>query len=366
MSAPFHGGDLAGFSKRFGIPEEKILDFSSNTNPLGIPESVRSLFSSLAQELEHYPDVRCAELKNEIAQRFGIFSDQIILGNGAMGVLSLAVRALKPRCALLIEPSFCEYRRLLELEGCQIREIILKEGDSFQFSLPQLLSSLEGVDLLMFGHPNNPTGTALRPEEMRTLLRLTERRGIFVVADEAFADWRPEISCLAELESAKRLLVVRSFTKFFSIPGIRAGFALGARELIAQLERYQETWSMNRLAQRIALTALRDETHERKTRDWFQKEAGWFDAAFRVSGLKIYPSLANFFLLRLENGLDFPDLFEFLGSKGIYVRPASGFAGLDANYFRLALRLRPENEFLRDQMKEWVAHKREVTATHES
>lgn len=347
MSAVPHGGDLRGFAGKFGLREEEILDFSSNINPLEFPPSVANLYFQLLPELSRYPDPTAQELRLEISRHFPVWPENVIAGNGTMGLLSLAIRTLAPRRALLIEPSFTEYRRLLNLQGTEVRSLLLKEENRFEFSLPQILGALSGVDLLLLGHPNNPTGTALSRAALLELLQEARRRNIFVVIDEAFADWSPEISVAREIKDNTYFLVVRSLTKFFSLAGIRSGFALGSRKFIEKLAACQETWSCNRLAQKLSIAALREGEFRRRSLEWFREESRWMLVALESLGwLKVYPSLANFFLLKVKPPFYAQTLSQDLGQRKIYVRTLLDFAGLDASYLRVALRSRKDNESL--------------------
>lgn len=348
-----HGGDLRAFALRFQIHENEVLDFSSNVNPLGIPDSVRRLYLESADELCRYPDPSSAELCQEITKHFSVQSENVIAGNGAVALLGLAVRTLAPKHALLIEPCFTEYRRLLEQQGVEVHSLLLREENDFHFKLSEIMDDLAGVDLLLLGHPNNPTGTALSCSEILELLDEARRR-VFVIVDEAFADWVPEISIANEVKERSNLLVVRSLTKFFALAGIRSGFALGPSNVVAALKNGQETWSVNRLAQKLSVAALRDKDFQEKSRKWFREEAAIFRKVLEsVGGVKIYPSLANFFLIHLLRN-DPEELAGFFGKKEICVRFANNFRGLDSSYFRIAIRLRKENGFFVENLCQWL------------
>ncbi len=358
-----HGGNLRGFAERYQISENQILDFSSNINPLGIPDSVRRLYLESAAELSRYPDPTCTELCDEITKHFSIRSKNVIAGNGSMSLLGLAIRALAPRRALIIEPCFAEYRRLLEQQGTQIRSLLLKEENNFNFELAPIIEALPGMDLLVLTHPNNPTGTALRRDEMLELLYQARRHQVTVIVDEAFADWSPEISVTSQIREYSNFMVVKSLTKFFALAGIRSGFALAPSKYIVEMQKHQETWSVNRLSEKLSVAALRDKDFQTKSRKWFQEESAWLCEALKSLGIfKVYPGLANFFLLRF---MDAPTsllphkvgeelgggmMMDLLGKKGIYIR--AGLKGLDNAYFRIAVRLREENRLLVESLRE--------------
>lgn len=351
-----HGGDLRGFAKQFGVKEEEILDFSSNINPLGIPPKVSELYPKLLPEISIYPNSESIELRDFIASRLHLSPDSILVGNGSMSLIGLAIRALRPRRALLIEPCFNEYRRLLELEKAEIVSFALSPENQFQFSFANLDNLLTGVDLVILGHPNNPTGTCLSREDMKNFLDQTQAKNISVLLDEAFVDWRPENSMIQEVKKYSHVLAIRSLTKFYALAGLRVGYAVGPKSWIDPMKALQDTWSCNRLAQKLALAALEDKEFETKTLAWFKEESHYFyDALSKMQGVTVFPSCANFFLVQIPKKSEI-NLYEHLGKRGVYIRQAQDFSGLDSSYFRFALRNRADNLVLLTDLKQWFKH----------
>ena len=350
-----HGGDTKKFAERFGIAESAVLDFSSNVNPFGIPGNALAAYHAMEDELARYPDSRAERFSREVSRHFPVFIENILAGPGSMSLLSLLVRVLAPRRALLIEPCFNEYRRLLNQQGTEGRSVLLREGAEFRFPLTEIINAMRGTDFLLLGHPNNPTGTALSREDMKFLLDEARRRGVFVVIDEAFADWCPEYSLAAEVKDNCAFAVVRSLTKFYGLAGVRAGYVLGARKLIGKLASVQEPWAVSRPAEVLSAAALADTEFTEKTRRWFAEESRWLYRALDSLGtVRVFPSLANFFLLKFRTAAKISSLYEALGSKGIMIRTVRDFAGLDDSYFRIALRLRAENETLIEALNGWA------------
>ncbi len=359
-----HGGDLLGFAERFGKCEEDILDFSSNINPLGPSQALLDLYHRSAAELSRYPDAGARPFVEKIAEIFSVSPEQVLAGNGSMEILSLAVRALKPARALIVEPCFKEYRALLENQGCLVSAVPLNPEDNFQFPRDLLANQLSRMQLLILGHPNNPTGTALAPEEIIFLLEQARRARVFVIADEAFVDWTPEISVISEVQKGG-LLVVRSLTKFFGLAGIRSGFAIGLADLIRKMKTDQGPWSCNRLAQKLSIAALEDREFSSKTRNWFKEEAEWLRTSLEGLGeFKVFQSLANFFLLQSKSPA--PDLFDFLGHRGIYVKQVKDILGFEDSFFRIAVRTRGDNQRLIEALSAWIQTGAVLTRSEEA
>lgn len=343
----WHGGALRQFSEKYGIPEREVLDFSSNINPLGPPPLVLEALDQIARELPHYPDPEAREFRGEVARHFPLWPENVIAGNGAAELLDLIVRFLRPRRALLIEPAFLEYRRLMQLAGAEIRSLSLKEKDSFLFTHGEILNALSGVEVVILGHPNNPTGTAMERADLTDFMKEAKRRDIFVILDEAFVDWVPELSLGSEVRDDSYFFIIRSLTKFFALPGIRIGYGLGSRKLIEKLSGLQVPWSCNRVAQRLGILALRDDAFMETSRQWLiqEKEKLVFELG-KIPWLKVYPGLANFLLLRFSGPPAGSSLIEEMGHQGIYVRGLAEFPGLGPFYFRIAVRTAGENQKL--------------------
>ena len=351
---PFnHGGDITSFMKKIGKSEEDILDFSSNINPLPISPALTKVYQDAMTCISRYPDSYAREFCREIGIRFGVDSDRVIAGNGAISLIDLVLRAYRPQQALLVQPCFNEYQRLLHLYGAQVREIFLREEEEFRFSYEDILDHLEGIDMLILGYPNNPTGTALDRQEVIALIQETKRRGVFLLIDEAFIDWNPQLSIDQEIKQNPSLVVVRSLTKFFGLAGIRSGFALADPRIIEKMRSVQEPWSCNGLAQRLSVAALREVEFQQRTLSWFREESKFLGKRLSlIPGIKVFPSLANFFLAKLMNPDEEEVFWTHLESQGIYLREMSDFPGLSRQYFRMALKTREENLILIDRLQE--------------
>lgn len=358
-----HGADICGFAAKNNRSEESVRDFSSSLNPLGIPASVTAVYYESLLAIARYPDRDAAELCRELAARHGLLPAHVLAGNGAVALLELAIRVVKPARVLLVEPCFSEYRRLLEIHGAKVTSLALQENEEFQFSASRIRQMMSGHDLVVLGHPNNPTGTALDRAELLSLVGSAQRAGIIFLVDEAFCDWCPELSIAAETRRLPNLIVVRSLTKFFSLAGIRSGFVLASRKRIETMRALQETWSCNALAQRLSIVALHDLGYQQRSLDWLHQESARFVGKLaKIKGLKVYPSRANFFLIQLTSPRQQTAFCKALAAEGFYLRGPEGFRGLNKNFFRIALRLKSDNDLLLKIMQTTLAAASKVSS----
>lgn len=355
-----HGGDLSTAEETFGCPQGGFLDFSSNMNPIGPPEAVRRAIAKYADEIDRYPDPAVRKLRGLLAARHGVPPEAILTGNGAAELIDLAARVLKPAAAAIPAPSFVEYEEAAVKAGAEIRYVPLAPAEGFALSMRAVEAALAAhgrPDVWFIGSPNNPTGRTVDPDVLRILLD----DGHQVVLDEAFVDFIPigEQRSLAGLAASHpRLIVLRSMTKFYSIPGIRLGYVIAAPDTIEAMRRLQVPWSVNSLAQRIGEAVLEDdETFALRTAEWLAAERPYLAEGLTRLGFTVYPGEANYILAALDPalGMTSSDLQRAMGRRGILIRDASRFEGLDGAYVRFAVKSHGDNERLLDALAACLA-----------
>ncbi len=337
-----HGGNITKLAAAAGKPAGDILDFSANINPLGPPEWLRPLISSLVSSLVHYPDPDCTDLVRAFSERFNVSADEVLMGNGETELLYLLPRVLGKRRAVIPVPAYADYGAAAESAGMAVLRLPLREERAFIPDIAEIESELRGDEAVFLGRPNNPTGHFLPADVLRDLAG-RHPATIFVI-DEAFADFVPEESLL-EGERPGNLIVLRSLTKFYAIPGLRLGGVVADREIIRRLRAITPPWSVNTLAQAVGAAALRDAEYAKETRLYVRERreelTGELEA---IPGLAVYPGTANFLLIRIDrSGLSASELARRLLEEGIAIRVCDNFAGLDGRFFRVAVRTAEEN-----------------------
>ena len=237
-----HGGNITKLAEASGMPAGEILDFSANINPLGPPEWLRPLISAQVSSLVHYPDPDCTELVRAFSERFGVPAEEIVMGNGETELLHLLPRVLGKRRAVIPVPSYSDYAAAAELAGLNLEPLLLQEERGFTLDFAEIERKLTGDEIVILGRPNNPTGTLFPASALRELA--ARRPATIFVVDEAFADFTGEESLLAG-ERPTNLIVLRSLTKFYAIPGLRLGAAVAERGIIRRLRALAPPWSVN-------------------------------------------------------------------------------------------------------------------------
>ncbi|GLI38526.1 threonine-phosphate decarboxylase [Geobacter hydrogenophilus] len=339
-----HGGTVFAVARQLGVSSDEILDFSASINPLGPPAGVRKAVAAAFDRLVHYPDSGATELRDALARHHHLLPENICVANGSTELIYLMPRLTGGRRGLIVAPPFSEYAKGLSRAGWEIDYLDLSPGNGFALSLDALDRRLaSGCDLLFLANPGNPTGVLIPRDVVAEVIRLCRRHGIFLVLDEAFIDF-------CEEESAKDLVaqgggvVLRSMTKFYAIPGLRLGYAVGSEEVIARLAALREPWSVNTLAQAAGLACLADGDYPARTRSLVEAERVRLDAGITaLPGLAVYPSAANYLLARLDAGPTAPELAAWLLAERVLIRDCSSFRGLSDRFFRIAVRGPEEN-----------------------
>jgi len=341
-----HGGNLRKLALAAGKPVGEILDFSANINPLGPPEGFRSLISARTGDLVHYPDPDCTDLVRAFAERYGVAENEILMGNGSMELLYLLPQLLGKRRALIPVPAYADYERAAELAGLAVERLPLREEEGFAPDLAVIAAALQGDEVVLIGRPNNPTGHWIPAAALRDLAACHPQT-VFVI-DEAFADFVPEAETLIASGRPENIIILKSLTKFYAMPGLRLGGVVAAPERIRRLRDRTPPWSVNTLAQAVGAAGLRDTAYAEETLRFVRDRREELFAALRtLPGLIIYPGTANFLLLRSDRGnLDAPEIAQRLLADGIAIRVCENFAGLDRRFFRIAVRTETENNRL--------------------
>lgn len=344
---PLHGGQPAPLLARFGLDETTpVLDASANLNPQGPPAWLHDWLSSRLAEpgaLACYPDPDYREARVAIAAHEGVAPEQVLLTNGGAEAIFLAA-ALQARerpgaPAAIVEPTFAEYARACAAQGLPAVTLPLTPPD-FHFDVETIAAGLGEARLLFLCRPNNPTATLVPRADVERLLALTAARGCRLVVDEAFVDFVGDDSeaLTPLLAGHSHLVLLRSLTKHFTLPGLRLGYLLADAETVAAARACQPAWSVNGLAAALVAPLLADRDFQAATRAWLAAERPRLRAGLEALGLAVVPSHANFFLVRHPAGREATrNLLPALLRRGVLVRHTEGFAGLDGGWLRLAL-----------------------------
>jgi threonine-phosphate decarboxylase len=344
-----HGGNPDLLCKQLGLNPEEIIDFSVNISPYGVPDPIKNIWSELSRDLLSYPTPNGQKIKELFADQYGISPDNILPGNGSIEGLYLLPRVLELRRIGIITPSFYDYERAFKIVGTKISYYNLEEKDNFASpTLEQIIPFLDSVDGLIFGSPNNPTGTFFNGEWVIELA--TKYPTKYFIVDEAFIHFQDNFptGTLARNHLLRaNICILQSLTKFYALPGIRLGALIADRSVVAALEEIKEPWSINKIAERIAsmIPDCEEYGDQLRKNNRREKRRIEYDLA-SCQSLRLYPNQANFFLAHWGGKIGLDKMINLLLQKGLFVRDCRNFRGMAGDYFRFAIRTEAENRRL--------------------
>lgn len=353
-----HGGNIHAFARVLGVKPEEVLDFSASINPLGLSQRARQAYRSALQMVAHYPEPYAETLVQALSAYHDIEPAHILAGNGSTQLIYLLARVLPVHRVLLVSPLFGEHLAALRATGARVSSWNLRPP-SFALDFEGIKRALheEQYDALVLTNPNSPTGALLRRKQVVELIRLCRRTRTRVIVDETFIDW-------VEGESVKQLaardadvIVLRSLTKFFALPGLRVGYAIASPRVIRRLRSCLEPWSVNNVAQEVGKVCVEDRRFIERSRTFMAKERAWLRAELGlIPGLQVFPSAANFLLIQIRlPHLTAARLAELLTHGRLLIRVCDNFVGLGKRFFRVAVRTRAENRCLLETLRTIIA-----------
>ncbi|MBA5873151.1 MAG: threonine-phosphate decarboxylase [Nitrospira sp. CR1.2] len=356
MRRAVHGGDVYGAARELGRAPDRLLDFSASINPLGPSPAVLRMLSRARTVLCHYPDPLCWDLRQALAAYWRRSPQAFIIGNGSTELIHLLPAALRIGHLLVVGPTFSEYTSAMARSGGRVSTVLAGQTDSYRPRLELVLEAMRQagragtrsrpLDAVLLCNPNSPTGVAWEAGAVRTLAREAARLGLWCVVDETFADYCESVSILGKT-LPPRTIVLRSFTKFYALPGLRVGYAVASPVVVQQLSEQQPPWSVNMLAQQVAVAALQDDRHRRRSLQFMDRERIRLQRGLeRLSGVRAFPTKANFILLELPVGQQATRAVSVLRRQGLLLRDCTHVPGLNDRSLRVAVRTRRENDRL--------------------
>lgn len=356
MTRPIHGGNLAWAATIAKCLPAEILDFSASINPLGPPESILGAIQSNLDKIRAYPDPQYGELRKALSLFHKISPDWILPGNGAAELLTWAAFDLAELAVTyILTPAFHDYQRALSTFQVKVQECpfifaknqcILPDFSSWQ------IKNDEPAGIIL-NNPHNPTGSLI---EKDTILSLLDKFQL-VVIDEAFMDFLPpdqSASFIDQIADYPHLIIVRSLTKFYSMPGLRLGYAIAHPDRIKQWQKWRDPWSVNVLAIEAGKALINDQKFAEKTWTWLTTaRRELFNNLQNIPGLTPLPSVANFLLVASDQSVEYLQL-QLLTKYQILIRDCASFPLLGDQYFRIAVRTKEENMRLINALQEII------------
>jgi histidinol-phosphate aminotransferase len=310
---------------------EGIIDFSVSLNPYGPPNFVPEVIREAIEEINVYPDTESIDLRTKLAEKFGCEQNEVVVGAGVSELVQLVALSFVKERVVIPRHTYGEYEPAARLMGARITRVEMPE---LRIDPDMIAEAMQPDDVVFLCNPNNPTGQYLSGDEIARIVEAAERVDALVVLDEAYVDFVTGAFPAYTL-SNNHLIILRSLTKSFAIPGIRIGYALSSEAIINELEKVKVPWSVSACAQKVGAAVIGPEGDAflAASRERIERSKGKIEKVMDVH------TDANFYILKV--GTNAREVKKELLTHGIQVRDCTSF-GLPT-HIRFSVRTDEEN-----------------------
>jgi histidinol-phosphate aminotransferase len=332
---------------------KKVVKLASNENPLGIPPHVVEAIKNEISHLNYYPENDSYYLRHRIADYNGIGADNVIVGAGSVELISVIVRTfLRPgQTVLTSEKTFLMYKIAAVEKGGKAAFIETPMGDDYAYDLDALYRLMDDKTKIIFiANPNNPTGTMINKQELMDFIDKVPEDKI-IVLDNAYQEYvsSPDEypDAIAEAINGKNIIVLRTFSKIYSLSGLRVGYGVSNLGILSYLNRVKPPFNVTRLAQAAAMASLENDDFKHRSIKLNLKNKEKLYRQLQEIGMRVIPSEANFLLF--FPGIDPTELNQGLLKEGVIIRPLQAFGVPEA--LRVTVGTEEDNDFFIEKLK---------------
>ncbi|NHX36198.1 MULTISPECIES: histidinol-phosphate transaminase [Halolamina] len=314
------GRGVEEVARDLGLDPEELVKLSSNENPHGASPAAVDAVRDAAADVSVYPKAAHTDLTAELAEKWGLSTDQVWVGPGADGAIDYLSRAmLDPDDPVLVpDPGFSYYGMSARYHHGDVRSYALSKADQFAMTADTVLDVYDGERVVFVTSPHNPTGATMAREEIEALLAGVDEETL-VVVDEAYGEFAEEPSAAALLDGYDNLAVLRTFSKAYGLAGLRIGYALVPEAWADAYAKVSTPFAASEAALRAAIAALDDEAHVEKS----VESAAWArEYVHEHLDAPTFDSEANFVLCEVGDG---SAVAEAAQGQGVIVRDCSSF-----------------------------------------
>jgi len=340
-----HGGNIYKYKKN-------IIDFSSNINPLGMPDNLIKDINDSIEDIINYPDPDYIKLRTKIASNYNVDYKNIVVGNGGIQLIHNAIEFINGESILIVSPSFVEYEKASKRFNKEVKYYLLLEENDFKLKIDEFLKfDFNDIDNVIICNPNNPTGKYIEKKDIIKIIEYLKLKNINLILDESFMDFLDDkLSLIDKVNKYDNLIIIRSLTKFFAVPGLRLGFLVSSNnELKNKINKYRESWSVNIFANEFGINVFDNNEYILKTKEYIYSENKYlFEQLNEMNLFKVYSSVANYIFLKSKYEIDWK---KELLNYNILIRKCDNYIGLNDRFYRVAVKDNDSNLKLINSIK---------------
>lgn len=344
-------------ARNYRINPDDIIKLGSNENPWGCSPKIKDEILKEIPKLHQYPEPVNPVLMEELSKFTGVPKENIIVGgDGADEIIDAVMRILIDTGdeVIIPIPTFTQYRISAKIYGANVKYAKFDKKNGFKLNVDSVLNNItDRTKIIFLCTPNNPTGNIIDKKDLEKIINSTDA---LVVIDHAYIEYSKKEYDLTEWALRyDNVLVLRTFSKVFGLAGQRIGYGITSKKIVDYMMRVKPIFSLTRLSQVCAITALRDKEFFNKSKnDGIKSREILYNGLKKFKELKVYPSEANYLLVEIKNGMTSGEFCEELLKRGVIVRDCKSFEGLDGEYVRVAIGTFEEDERFLDILKEIV------------
>lgn len=312
------GKPIEELERELGISHS--IKLASNENPLGPSPMATAAIRDVFGDLNRYPDGAGYYLKKALSDKLGVSEDELILGNGSNELLDIAARTFLTAGdeAIMGAPSFVVYRMAVQSVGGTSVQVPLKDHIHDLAAMADEITPR--TRMLFLANPNNPTGTYNAGSEFDQLMKKAHE-DMLVVVDEAYYEYvtaADYADSMKHFRAGRNILILRTFSKIYGLAGLRIGYGIAKREVLADMNRLREPFNTSSLSQKAALAALDDKAHVTRSRETNNEGKQYLYQELKTLGISCVPTEANFIYIPMDDSMA---VYNSLLKKGVIIRP---------------------------------------------
>jgi len=344
------GKPIEEVKRELGLKD--VIKMASNENPLGPSLRAMAAIRKYLPNINRYPEGSCFYLRQALAKRLKLRTEQLIFGNGSDELIGLALKAFVEEGdeVVVASPTFLMYEIVSMVHGAKVRIVPTRY---FKYDLKRMLEQVnKNTRIVFIANPDNPNGTYVARHELEDFLKVLPEN-VVVFLDEAYFDFVEEQDYPNGLDyiSKFNVIVTRTFSKAYGLAGLRIGYGTARQEIIKYLEAVRDPFNVNSLAQAAAIAALKDKEFLARSKKVVREGRKFLYTELKAIGLRYVPSVTNFVLVEL--GPRAAEVTDKLLKKGVIVRNMKAW-GL-GNFMRVTVGKKEENKRFVRELKKIIA-----------
>ncbi|KXH83943.1 histidinol-phosphate transaminase [Sporosarcina sp. HYO08] len=357
MRLPEHGANPHHVYEKLGLTTpDRLIDLSENCNPAGPPFSVLKAWHELVHDIQMYPDPNGEPFITAASDYHELPKSYLFAGNGAAELLALMAERYRGKRAVLVHPTFSEYERTLLAKDVSITHIVASETNGFQLPVGKIIDAMQEADVLYLCTPNNPTGIMPSRDELLQVIRYGEKVNCDIVLDEAFIDFVDELlSFIPEIVHYPHVIVVRSMTKMYAIPGLRLGYVAADPSIIQEIRTVVPHWNINGLAAKIGAICFQEDEYRQTAMRHADNERQKLKKQLNDLGFIFTDSVTNYVAFTTGSVERTTKLYTDLLTRGIILRHSKNFRGMDGRWLRVGVKNEADMQVFMEELSKWKA-----------